>query len=837
MKKCLRGVVGLILSCFLVLPYQVTYAAAALNAAGIPTEVANNTYVEIPVYQDGEEVSMLSQYMEKSEEYKGYANIEVRAFAYQTGTQVKIGVLISYYDEDGNRRDEFFDGVGVDDPETINWPECKGLSVSKNGDFTFSGPNDNEKRILIPFITSTGQQFSRYTEKAVLLNAAYDTIKLSTLSAGTTIVDTYKPILRPSNTCANKKLFTSPLMLEENSLIQVDLNMQTSDKSKEPMYQLISVENMDTVPTFPVTSGTWTKLGESGEVKYNEKELYKDYDPEGGKISVQHYMFTGSQKQAPQEIAGTGYQHPRAEVFQYPVNDVVKQSTDLDGNTKYSTQQGEKAFFNTQNITDTTLEATFVPKQDGTYYFAVESNEYAYGTIEINGKKEKFVEDNSGWRRKYRTNGKGYSLKAGNLYKINLRTKYTNSNYLAPRFVYSLDSKNNWQLITPDLLTNQNPTNACSRAAKLWGFIEPDVSGTFNFGLRADDGAYGYINVKGENVVFVDNFGISATTDQSNSKAIYLEKGKVYPIYIEWYEGCPVEAALAPRYKEIDDTSWKDIPANWFHPSNSKTVAIYSEAMYEPTIVSAGVPVPEEGINYLALKVTDKDGTEHQVLYGPFQVGIGEKVDEVPPQQDDDGNYIVPTSVSNFNATITYGVDAKAIKYTIDLKEILNTKLDNGAPCFGEVLLDQATVQLVCRDAVMGDTTEMITVGDSNPSGDYSVTLKENADGVKSVIEIVANNPEILVSKGSSHTINIYFEVNFEDDIPYGSTSNKVAPSGTYLEVVNREKHKYAQLTISRQEKVREEIMLAVGLKPAEYELKETTETVPMQLRGIPQIY
>lgn len=850
MGKKARFLVSLMLCCFMIFSYQLSYAAAPLNVEGIPVEVANSQqYVEIPIYQNGQVTSVISQYMEKNGR-KGYANIHVKGYAYKTTDQIKMGVLIGYYGEDNQFYQEFFDGVGVEGLDTTHWPNCNGTSISLDGDLEWDGTMDNQRRIKVPFTTSYGKHFYRHTEHNVSLDEGNDQFKCVTLSGGRDVVDTYSAKLQPFTPYANQKIFEKPLMVKKDSTIQVGLDMKVSELSKAPVYQFIKSE---TVPTMPITTGEWKLLGDLPEAQYNLKEGYTDFVEEDGKISVQHYLFTGSYKNAPSTL-GNHYQYPRSEVFKYPVGGVVTQKTLLQGNTTYSTQEGAKAFFNKSSITTTETTGYFVPKESGEYTLCVRSATGAYGTITIDGKKKVFVNELGQWtetRAYYRRTNHKYYLQAGKSYPIYMKTQYYSNKDLAPCFMYSLNG-GDYQMITPDLFKDQRPSNGSCRAAKLWGFLQPDVTGTFNFGLYADDGAYGYLNVAGENIVFVDDFGFSSPTDQSNGVSISVEKGKVYPLYIEWYEGCPVEQALAPRYKEPGEKEWKDIPAKWFHPSKSTKVAEQADAMYEPLTVSKEVSIPNEGKNYLALKLTNKHGVESQVLYGPFTVAVGKKVEEIKPNSDSEGNYIIPGSLSNFNAWIQYETPSKETKYTIDLSEVMETKTKDGKSCF-DIDLNEAVVDIQLKEG--GKLLEHTVINpQKNASGQYLAKVSKD----KYVRTVVGNNiilsltdeaaKDWVIKKGQTHVINIYFRTQLKKEVQYGGKyedGKEIIEPNSYVALVedikvDPSKGKKAKLTISRKPMCEEAIKIGDEvIEQAEFAKmpKIDTVAVPVELRKMLQIH
>ena len=90
---------------------------------------------------------------------------------------------------------------------------------------------------------------------------------------------------------------------------------------------------------------------------------------------------------------------------------------------------------------------------------------------------------------------------------------------------------------------------------KFWGYFSPPQTGYYNLGANSDDGAYGYIIVNGQTKEFVNDWSIAAAFNRTNNNPIYLSANSYYPIYMEWYEGCPTNAAFTPVYQFSSQSS------------------------------------------------------------------------------------------------------------------------------------------------------------------------------------------------------------------------------------------------------------------------------------------
>ena len=853
MKTKRHGFLTIIMVMCMILQSTLTYAAATLDSNGIPTEVSGNEYVEIPIKQNGKVISSIKQTMQKGTS-SGQVVIYVKAYAYKTGNQIKTSTMISYLAADGTMPTEFFDQIGTYSLEEIGWPSCSGFYIEPSKELEFSGPNDNEKRVKVTLKTSLGDEFYRYTEKDVAFSTGLDGVVLSTLNGGTDEIDTYSTTLDSSISNENKKVFDEVMPVKKDSTIKVSLDITASSLSKDPQYQVIT---SDTEPKLPVTGGVWEKLADLSSVTSGTKK-YEDLIETPNRLTVQHYLYAPGFEKSPAAYGDA--KRDRAEVFKYPIDGTIQQSTTLGNNTTYSTQEGDPAFFLTSWISDQTeLTATFVPSVSGEYRFCVYSATGAYGTITVNGAKKVFVDNWNTYNSEqpyYHTNANSFHLEAGKEYTVYLKTRHRSNRDTAPCFMYAVkpaggwpqisgngahsikDNKHTtscyraaeeklWQIVTPTLLKNQKPSNGSNRAAKLWGFIVPDVSGEFNFGLYADDGAYGYIVVDDKAEVFVDSFGLSRPTDQSNDVKISIKAGEPYPFYLEWYEGCPNEQALAPRYKEANSGKWKDIPGNWFRPSSNLSVAQIPLAMYEGSILDKEIPIPNtKGEHYIALKVTDKDGTEHQVLYGPFTVAIGDDVVELPPTGSKENNYVVPESISNVSAKVTYNTPAKKVVYTVDLQEICDLQL-GGQAVFQTLDLSKAIIEVT-------DTSGKEIVSSSSTKYETSIVGNE--------LIIKVKDEEAIINNGESHKINIYFPTSFGSGIVYYKSTTT---SQTYMDLLDvlkdpTSEQVEAQLTVSRCPKIREAVKVnGVIIAEEEYASIPTTHTIDiiLTLRQMPSIH
>lgn len=177
----------------------------------------------------------------------------------------------------------------------------------------------------------------------------------------------------------------------------------------------------------------------------------------------------------------------------------------------------------------------------------------------------------------------------------------------------------------------ENDSNAAGKAMKVWGYIvlgaEMKKYEDLVFGIKANTGAYGYIDVGGSKIVFADG-NSNATQVISEGKTVKLEKGKIYPIYMEWYGKADAQPTFVPVYKRASEGDFKQVPAEWFFASSNEGPAQKGQ-QFETSALFKEVAFPEaNGYYYVAVRAKtafSKDATHG--LYGPFLIRDGEEED------------------------------------------------------------------------------------------------------------------------------------------------------------------------------------------------------------------
>lgn len=880
MGRMRKAFAGLMILSMMTQP-MTAFAKLNFNNVGVVDKQTNpnKVWYTIPTKQAGENVECFTQKVDKtyikSEGHKvtenGSVSIWVKSYAYIEGTDesVKVGATLTYLNAETNDYvTEWWESKETYSKEEIGWPNVKELHIELAEDLKFIEGDTKNQKMNITLKTNKDASVTLQTKYPVAFEekgtnpSERDSITFTAMDEGVRELDEYVSKLDPTAPFGNSKIFNPPLEISPNSFVELTLNLQTKKDGEAPKYQIVSG---DTEPQLPYTGGTWkpirTELSENGT-----RVQYTDMIDTPNLLTVQHYIYTPGYFKSPEEY---GYSTPRdrAVVFSSPVNKPVQQSTVLGTNQTYSTQALKPAFFKRSTIKfKTTLNAVFVPKETGEYKFTVRSATGSKGVITVDGKEIIFADNFDTHIEKddrYYGLNTSVKLEAGKRYTMYMETHHESAHDKAPCFMYSMKPQtgwpedyyvdeetgynekyaDTWKIVTPELLQEQDPSNGANRAMKLWGFIVPDKSGKFNFGLQADDGAYGYLLMDGKEKVFVDSFKITETTDQSNNEVFEIKKGVAYPFYLEWYEGCPNEQSLAPRYRvakpnNAEGEGWMDIPSHWFRPSSNLEVAENPLSTYYGIEAKERIELPYNNhMNYIILEAEDINGEKHQIKYGPFTAIQSNKVEPEKPQMATDKNYVVPTSVSNVNSTVLYNVDSKAISYEVDLTDLKTKKL-NGSTLFKSGL-DVSQMSVVVQEGTVNENGRLEGLTKLK-ADEYTLSVS----GEK--INITLKDPEKIMKKGTGHQLDIYLRIDLNNDISYYDKENKKWYYTTYktnkvdaegkeipdavVKVTSKKKHKIADEVYS--------LTTNTLIKPATYSTNvfSTISKVGLDLRQIPGI-
>jgi len=165
-----------------VLGRTTTSTIVADQSEQIPNEVlAAESYVEVPVICNGEEADNVVTFLEKlcnkgnsNEVYVGgYVAINVKAYAYKTGSNIKVGAVITYMNKNGEVVSDWWDNVeqfySIEEANTYGlWTDnaTYTLNLLDNISFTMPDQNENDLRITLELV-GMKSTFSRPTNQNV----------------------------------------------------------------------------------------------------------------------------------------------------------------------------------------------------------------------------------------------------------------------------------------------------------------------------------------------------------------------------------------------------------------------------------------------------------------------------------------------------------------------------------------------------------------------------------------------------------------------------------------------------------------------------------------------
>ncbi len=763
MKKLKRKILAFLLTFAIISQALIVYADTTL-IGGVPSEVANaDHFKEIPIYYKGERVEVFQEYLRKyndtavneNEKFdiKGTATFKVKAYAYQTGNEVKLGTYIQCLGEDGN----WFEMNWRDREDQVSTSALQGYikgsqSVSITIDnIAFAYPNSNKSdlRLIFKMQASTGGSFQRETAKGVSFNAGSDVESATTIAyklysnkeektSGTTVTPVDGKMLHTD---------MNNITVKRGSAMVLDI---TSNNISKQEYAIVEGEQL---PSLPLNGTAWTDMGaiiskNSGwETSYPDLVLEKK-----GYISTTHYNYKYGSKTKPESDVPA-----RRDTFSYPIGEtLVYQQATKDSANQYHSTENASAFFGKSATGDTNFTAEFMAPINGTYQFAVFSNAGAEGSITVGGKTLSIVNDfntaKTSATASYHTNSNvSCELEAGKEYAMKMKWTQTDSNSVVPSLYYRVKANktySDWTLVPAGNINDEAYTGGANKAVKFWGYIVPNETAEYNFAAYSDDGAYGYLIVDGEKKKFVENWDIASAYDRYDQGVnITLEKDTPYPIYMEWYEGNPTEKCFYPRYKKVNEATFKNIPSDWFYPSSNETPGVVADAYFEPAQATSLIPLGTNlGKKHVVVRLTDTTGKINYVTYDNIIV----EASDATIDSSDLKNKIVPESLSNIYWKMEYPEFSKDITYTLNIGNINGNKYESGNDLM-KLDVESAFVNIK-------DNTGSVV------SSDYYTVVP---DATNNSISITFDS-SYVAEAGTTHDIVVYFKTKMGNDVRYG---------------------------------------------------------------------
>jgi hypothetical protein len=311
--------------------------------------------------------------------------------------------------------------------------------------------------------------------------------------------------------------------------------------------------------------------------------------------------------------------------------------------------------------------------------------------------------------------------------------------------------------------------------------------------------------------VFVEDWTIAAAYNRKGIKAtntatpvLALEKDKVYPIYMEWYEGCPVEKAFIPRYTLAGKENWKDIPESWFYASSNTEPGDVNEAYFDAYTLENQIPLPNEtGTYYVAIQVISENGIARQVLNGPF------KIQSIVPQITSDyisKNFISPEGLSNISYDVYFQEYSKNIKYEVELEPIQQEKLGE------ELLMRFDLSKSIVALSIKGEAMKIL---------EDKVDCRISIDNNKIMITL---SDAFNAKADSTQTFDIYVPTYMGNEIAYDSYLN---------EYIANKKTGKIKVKVSATPRIQEAFTKEDGTKVEEQYGSEEMETKEIDLKYV----
>lgn len=774
-----RRIISIIVAVFMCMQAFIVYGE-------LPSEVTSKKYMEIPVYYGTEQTSIISKELSKTVNgttLKGKAIFYIRAFIYETGDQVKIGSQVNFIGADGKLQQEWWDQNITTDKASVNWPTCDKVYVTVNDDMQFVSQTQNIDETRVVFsMTALGNTFSRATGN-IKLDAGFGVLDvvLKAINADNTVLDIFKSsFVGEGNT--SQKIFTDPIIVDPGAKVNVNI------KGNYLKAQEYTVIESDTAPTLPLDASTsWKDLGTLDKVEPNMWESYPDLlKDKQGYLSTKHYNYKYGDKTPTSVIP------KREDTFCYPIGeDNVIQLATTGSNNQYYSVENEEAFFGDSLTGTTTFINTFTASKDINYQFSIYCDDHKRNknvpTLKVTNNKTKvqttLVDGVGGGGSYYHGNevdgkkGKPYvttySFKAGETYTFEGTWFQESGEDPVPTLHYreasNANAQTGWKVVPSGFFNTEKYIGGANKAVKFWGYMVPSgenfKDGKYNMGSFADDGIYGYIMIDNKKVTFAEDWTLSAPANRtgindgessSNDNKVVdveLKKDKVYPIYMEWYEGRPTQKSFVPIYKEAGTSTWKNIPQNWFYASADSTPGRVNIAYFDSYVADSEIKLPKNpGTYYVAVKVKTELGEDKQVLQGPFKIEAF--VPTPPVLAEDTGNKIIPTSVSNIFLNTNFIDYAKKIEYSVDISNLATEKITVGGSTPHDVdLLNFDNTVISARIKSGG-----IVVDSSN----YTLSLVKAGGTTKIKIDF---EDDFEVVKGNTQEVQLYFTVGCGSEV------------------------------------------------------------------------
>ncbi|WP_281819734.1 Ig-like domain-containing protein, partial [Vallitalea longa] len=107
-----------------------------------------------------------------------------------------------------------------------------------------------------------------------------------------------------------------------------------------------------------------------------------------------------------------------------------------------------------------------------------------------------------------------------------------------------------------------------NKAIAMWGYFVPEKTGYYQLYAYSDDGIYGSVTIDSNENIFVDEWDYQSPKTRGNDDSYYLQEGKIYPIYMDFFEN-RVDSAAFKLQMSFDENQIEDVPGSYLYPSTN----------------------------------------------------------------------------------------------------------------------------------------------------------------------------------------------------------------------------------------------------------------------------
>ena len=155
-----------------------------------------------------------------------------------------------------------------------------------------------------------------------------------------------------------------------------------------------------------------------------------------------------------------------------------------------------------------------------------------------------------------------------NRYKMFGRVKYDGFIMQEPKEISVNDSLNIYDESeeTSSYFLDQS-NDSFGKVIVMWGYFVPEKTGYYQLYTYNNDGIYGSLTINDIENVFVDQWNYQTPELRGNDETYYLEEGKIYPLYINYFEQGDNITAFKLQMS-FNENMIEDVPESYLYPSS-----------------------------------------------------------------------------------------------------------------------------------------------------------------------------------------------------------------------------------------------------------------------------